>query len=65
MSGIIYLLAALPLNARLVYYALVLYFRGGAQLPMRVFKFSISYLMWLFAALLIDHYLPTTQIPPV
>jgi protoheme IX farnesyltransferase len=36
-----------------------------AHLPMKVFRFSITYLMWLFAALLIDHYLPTTQaIPP-
>ena len=31
------------------------------ELPMRVFKFSVTYLMWLFAALLLDHYLPTTQ----
>ncbi|MBV9913483.1 MAG: protoheme IX farnesyltransferase, partial [Sinobacteraceae bacterium] len=28
------------------------------ELPMRVFKFSVRYLMWLFAALLLDHYLP-------
>ena len=28
---------------------------------MKVFRFSITYLMWLFAALLVDHYLPTTQ----
>ena len=62
MSGIIYLLAALVLNARFLYYALALHLNGGKQLPMRVFKFSVSYLMWLFAALLIDHYLPTTQI---
>ena len=27
------------------------------ELPMRVFKFSVTYLMWLFAALLIDHYI--------
>jgi heme O synthase-like polyprenyltransferase len=32
-----------------------------AHLPMKVFRFSITYLMWLFAALLVDHYLPTTQ----
>jgi heme O synthase-like polyprenyltransferase len=25
---------------------------------MRVFRFSVRYLMWLFAALLVDHYLP-------
>jgi len=29
------------------------------DLPMRVFRFSINYLMWLFLALLVDHYLPT------
>ena len=28
---------------------------------MKVFRFSITYLMYLFAALLLDHYLPTTQ----
>jgi protoheme IX farnesyltransferase len=63
MSGFIYLFAALVLNARFVYYALALNLTGGKKLPMRVFKFSVTYLMWLFAALLIDHYLPTTQIP--
>jgi heme O synthase-like polyprenyltransferase len=26
---------------------------------MRMFRFSITYLMWLFLALLLDHYLPT------
>jgi heme O synthase-like polyprenyltransferase len=30
---------------------------------MRVFRYSIAYLMWLFVALLLDHYLPTTQYP--
>jgi heme O synthase-like polyprenyltransferase len=29
---------------------------------MRVFRYSIAYLMWLFLALLLDHYLPTTQL---
>ena len=28
-----------------------------ADLPMRTFRFSINYLAWLFAALLVDHYL--------
>jgi heme O synthase-like polyprenyltransferase len=28
-----------------------------AQLPMKVFRYSINYLMLLFAALLADHYL--------
>jgi protoheme IX farnesyltransferase len=61
MSGLIYLAAALVLNAMFLYHALVLKVRARAQQPMRVFRFSITYLMWLFAALLIDHYLPTTQ----
>ena len=30
---------------------------------MRVFKFSINYLMWLFLALLVDHYLPVGVLP--
>ncbi len=60
MSGLIYLAAALLLNAGFLYYALALRLSERAQLPMRVFRFSVKYLMWLFAALLIDHYLPTT-----
>jgi protoheme IX farnesyltransferase len=28
-----------------------------ADLPIRTFKFSITYLMLLFAALIVDHYL--------
>jgi heme o synthase len=61
MSGIIYLGVALVLNAIFLYYALVLKITARQELPMRVFKFSVTYLMWLFAALLVDHYLPTTQ----
>ena len=62
MSGLIYLAAALVLGARFLYYAARLQFAPRPQLPMRLFRYSISYLMWLFAALLIDHYLPTTQL---
>ncbi|HKT73369.1 MAG TPA: heme o synthase [Steroidobacteraceae bacterium] len=61
MSGLIYLAAALVLNAAFLYYALALKLTRRAGLPFRVFKFSVTYLMWLFAALLADHYLPTTQ----
>ncbi len=61
MSGLIYLSAALVLNAVFLYYALALKITARQELPMRVFKFSVTYLMWLFAALLLDHYLPTTQ----
>jgi heme o synthase len=61
MSGLIYLSAALVLNGMFIYYALQMKITERAHLPMKVFRFSITYLMWLFAALLVDHYLPTTQ----
>ena len=60
MSGLIYLAAALVLNGRFVWYATRM-MGDAVNLPMKVFRFSISYLMWLFAALLVDHYLVTTQ----
>jgi protoheme IX farnesyltransferase len=59
MSGLVYLAAALVLNAGFLYYALALKISAREELPMRVFRFSVTYLMWLFAALLADHYLPT------
>jgi protoheme IX farnesyltransferase len=57
MSGLIYLGAALILNARFLYFVLALNRGRRADLPMRTFRFSITYLMLLFAALIIDHYL--------
>jgi protoheme IX farnesyltransferase len=60
MSGLIYLLAALLLNARFLALAIELKRGLRDELPMRMFRFSITYLMWLFLALLLDHYLPTT-----
>jgi protoheme IX farnesyltransferase len=61
MSGLIYLAAALVLDALFLYHALHLKISTRQDLPMRVFRFSVNYLMWMFAALLVDHYLPTTQ----
>jgi len=60
MSGLLYLGAALVLNCMFIWYAWRMR-TERAHLPMKVFRFSITYLMWLFAALLVDHYLPTTQ----
>jgi len=59
MSGMIYLGAVLALNARFLYYVLSLNRDRGARpnLPMLTFRFSITYLMLLFAALILDHYL--------
>ncbi len=62
MSGLIYLAAALVLDARFLWQAVALKFSRREDLPMRMFRFSIAYLMWLFLALLVDHYLPTTQL---
>jgi heme o synthase len=62
MSGLPYLVAAIVLNAMFVYHAFQLKISDRAHLPMKVFRFSISYLMYLFAALLIDHYLPKAQL---
>ena len=57
MSGLVYLVAALGLNARFLWHSIALKITRRDELPMRVFRFSISYLMWLFLALLLDHYL--------
>jgi protoheme IX farnesyltransferase len=57
MSGLIYLVTALVLDAMFLYYAVQMMRKpDDKQLPMQMFKFSISYLGILFAALLIDHY---------
>jgi protoheme IX farnesyltransferase len=58
MSGLIYLAAAVPLGGYFLYYAIRMYRdHDDEELPMAMFKYSISYLGLLFAALLVDHYL--------
>ncbi len=58
MSGLIYLVTALVLDAWFLHYAIRLYrVPEDDTLPMRTFRFSITYLCCLFAAILIDHYL--------
>jgi protoheme IX farnesyltransferase len=57
MSGLIYLAAALVLGAIFLTYAVRMKFdTDDVALPMRTFRFSITYLAILFAALLVDHY---------
>jgi protoheme IX farnesyltransferase len=57
MSGLIYLVAALVLGALFARHAIALRRRDApAHLPMTVFRYSVNYLMLLFAALLVDHY---------
>ena len=56
MSGRIYLLCALFLNAVFIAYAIRLYAGYSDQLARRMFRYSITYLFLMFAALLVDHY---------
>lgn len=58
MSGWFYLLAAVLLNAGFVAYAYVLWRDYSDALARKTFRFSLIHLSLLFAALLIDHYLP-------
>jgi len=62
MSGIVYLAAAVMLDAGFLRHALKLLHSKSDAVAMRMFRYSIVYLMWLFFALLADHYLPTTQL---
>jgi protoheme IX farnesyltransferase len=57
MSGLFYLGGALVLGFGFLYYAIRLLHPPDDFFPMRVFNYSIVYLMALFAFLLVDHYL--------
>lgn len=58
MSGWLYLASALILDVVFLGYAIALLLRpDDTKLPMKTFGYSIVYLMLLFAALLLDHYL--------
>ena len=56
MSGWIYLVSALVLGAMFLGYAVALWRRYSDELARKTFRFSIIYLMLMFAALLVDHY---------
>jgi len=58
MSGLIYLAAALILGGWFLFHAIKLQNPRHEKEPIRMFVVSIKYLMGLFAALLIDHYIP-------
>jgi len=58
MSGLIYLLAAVTLGLGFIYFAVQMMRKKDNKTAMRTFGYSIIYLMLLFAALLIDHYIP-------
>ena len=56
MSGIIYLIGALVLGARFLYWSIALLRESRPHAAIKTFRFSITYLMLLFVVLLVDHY---------
>jgi protoheme IX farnesyltransferase len=56
MSGLLYLAGASVLNAGFLWYATRLLSSKDKRLPMQTFSYSVTYLMVLFAFLLVDHY---------
>jgi protoheme IX farnesyltransferase len=57
MSGWLYLAAALVLGGIFIWYAVRIHVAYSDALARRTFRYSITYLALLFAALLVDHYL--------
>ncbi|KTD39965.1 polyprenyltransferase (cytochrome oxidase assembly factor) [Legionella parisiensis] len=57
MSGLFYLIGALVLGTRFLFWSHKLYRTDKPVVAMQTFRFSIVYLMLLFVFLLIDHYL--------
>lgn len=58
MSGLLYLVAALVLGVMFLMHVLRMFNEKNEKQPIKTFVFSINYLMWLFAAMLLDHYVP-------
>ena len=58
MRGLIYLVAALLLGGYFLYMVLRLMFTDHHHIAIKTFVYSINYLMLLFIAMVIDHYLP-------
>ncbi len=56
MSGLLYLAGVSVLNAGFLWYAIRMLRDSDPTLPMQTFKYSVTYLMLLFAFLLVDHY---------
>ena len=57
MSGVIYLMAAIALNAVFLWHAWRIYRHYTDLIARKAFTWSIIYLSLLFAALLVDHYI--------
>ncbi|TDI77216.1 MAG: protoheme IX farnesyltransferase [Betaproteobacteria bacterium] len=56
MSGLIYVISAVILDAVFLYYAVKIYLDYSEQLARKTFRYSIFYLTALFTVLLVDHY---------
>ncbi|WP_150305706.1 heme o synthase [Pseudomonas saliphila] len=56
MSGPLYLAVALILGLRFIDWAWALWRDSRPHAAIKTFKFSLWYLLWLFVALLVDHY---------
>jgi len=56
MSGLVYLISAIILGFIFLAYVIALFISYSDLLAKKTFRFSITYLSLLFAALLIDHY---------
>jgi protoheme IX farnesyltransferase len=57
MSGLLYLVGAVLLGLRFLWFALKLFVTADDRLAMPTFGFSIVYLFGLFLVLMVDHYL--------
>lgn len=58
MCGLFYLVGAIMLGAGFLYYAIRMQYDHDDRLAMQTFSYSLIYLMFIFAFLLIDHYIP-------
>ena len=57
MSGPLYLMAAVVLGLRFIDWAIALLRNSRPHAAIKTFKYSLWYLLWLFVALLLDHYI--------
>ncbi|MCP4597460.1 heme o synthase [Neptuniibacter sp.] len=61
MSGLVYLMGVSVINIRFMYWVWRLW-NNQDGVPMRLFRYSINYIMLLFLVLLVDHYLQAVLI---
>jgi len=56
MTGVLYLVASIVLNTMFMKHVIQLKRSDDKQVAMDTFKFSIWHLLWIFVALLVDHF---------